>query len=201
MVLSRVVLNPECTRVRRDLADRYEMHSTLMRLVDAGASKPLWRLENSRIAAQPFVLIQTEDHPTLEALQENDDYFVEQGSGSRNNILLRNLQSGDQLNFRVRANPTVTRERKRHGLVRYEDQIDWLHRQMNRGGARVLDVQTSDVLRERMARRRGGKPIVIQGVTFDGVVEVEDAVQFRETVQRGIGHARALGFGLITLAQ
>lgn len=199
MVLSRLVLNLDHPDVRRDLADPYEMHATLMRLAEAGGSKPLWRLEHQRHADAPVVLVQTAHAPDASVLERDEaSYCLD--FGSRPNILLRNLQSGDVLNFRVRANPTVTRLGKRHGLLRTEEQLAWLERQMQRAGVRLLFAQTSDVRRERMGRRRDGHPIVIHGVTFDGALEVEDAEALRNTVLTGIGHARALGFGLITLA-
>lgn len=199
MVLSQIVLNLDHPDARRDLGDPYEMHATLMHLADSGASKPLWRVEHRRHTEAPVVLVQTEQAPDPSTLMRGErPYFLD--FGSRRNVLLRNLEPGDQLNFRVRANPTVTRAGKRHGLLRTEEQLGWLERQLDRAGARLLLAQTSEARRERMGRRRGNQPIVILGVTFDGALEVHDAEALRKAVATGIGHAKALGFGLITLA-
>lgn len=200
MVLSRVVLNLESSAARRDLADAYEMHSTLMRLVDAGASKPLWRLELGRDGQVPEVLIQTEEKPDLNILLSVDErYFLR--ADSRPNRLLANVTIGDRLRFRVRANPTVTRERKRHGLVRQEDQIAWMERQLQRHGARPLGIQANGSQREASKRVRGKAPITLVGVTFEGALEIEDLEGTRGMVIKGVGHGRALGFGLVTLAR
>lgn len=200
MVLSKVVLNLESPFARRDLADAYELHATLMRLVDAGASKPLWRLERKRDVAPPEVLLQTDETPDWSALKDVDEAYFAHAS-SRPNRLVENLRTGDVLNFRVRANPTVKRDGKRHGLVRYEEQVEWMERQLRKHCAAPLRVQPNETRREVMKRRKGGKPIVLVGVTFDGILQVEDADGVRALVADGVGHGRALGFGLVTLAR
>lgn len=200
MVLSKVVLNLSSRYARRDLADPWEMHRTLMRLVDNGASKPLWRLERRRIEAPPELFLQTESEPEWSALKELDDsYFVH--ASSRPNRLLENIRTGDVLNFRVRANPTVKREGKRHGLVRYEEQVEWMERQLAKHGCKPLQVLPNESRREVMKRRKGSRPIVLVGVTFDGAIGVEEAAGVRRLVEAGVGHGRALGFGLVTLAR
>src|SRR5690606_37796715 len=68
VVLSRLVMNLGSSAARRDLANAYEMHSTLMRLVDAGAGRPLWRLELGRDGRPPELLIQTDVEPDFGAL-------------------------------------------------------------------------------------------------------------------------------------
>lgn len=201
MVLSRAVLNLADPVARRDLANPYEMHSTLMRLVDAGSSRPLWRLETSRDPnAPPFVLIQTEQPPDGEALRGASDTYLRKFS-SRENRLLDNLKAGDVLNFRLRANPTVTRERKRHGLERTDDQLAWLERQMEGAGTRLLGAQAGHVGKLNIARRGSERRIVLMGVTFDGQLEVCKPEKLRTAVTSGIGPGKALGFGLLTLAR
>lgn len=200
MVLSRMVLNPDCSAVRRDLADKYELHSTLMRLVDEGASKPLWRLETGRNTQNPTLLIQTESEPDPSGIRTAaEDYYLE--FGSRSNVLFRNLQDGDEFNFRLRANPTVTREGKRHGLVQESDQINWLSKQLQKAGSQLMYAHTSEVSRERLKRQRGRPPITLLGVTFDGVLKVTDSGNLTSSIKHGFGHAKAFGFGLLTLAQ
>lgn len=200
MVLSRIVLNLDVPAARRDLADAYELHSTLMRLVDGGATKPLWRLERWRNSRPAEVLVQTDDEPNWNVLKAVDEAYASEVESKRNR-LFENLRSGDRLRFRVRANPTVKREKRRHGLVRFEEQVAWMERQLAKSGATPLEIVPNESRREVHKRRRGGKPITLVGVTFDGVISVEDAERVRELVRTGVGHARALGFGLVTLAR
>lgn len=200
MVLTRMVLNLESGMARRDLANAYQMHSTLMRLVDSGAGKPLWRLERPPREGPPVVLIQTEAAPPRTALQEVDEkYFI--SFESRENRLLVNLAKGDLLRFRVRANPTVTREGKRHGLVRHDEQVNWIERQLLTNGSALKEVKVLDSGREVFRRRREGAPITLVGTTYEGALQVDDPELLRTAVSRGIGHGRSFGFGLITLGR
>lgn len=200
MILSRLTLNLESRAVRRDIADPYQMHSTFMRLVDSGAPRPLWRLDRYQVGHPPIVLLQTESVPEVGAFDEYDpDYLLEHES--RANRLLQNLEIGDQLQFRVRANPTITRDGKRHGLVRFEEQVGWLERQLNASGALAATIVPSEPRRDVFRKRAGGRPIVLFGVTFDGILEVTDPALLRAVVKRGVGHGRSFGLGLITLAR
>lgn len=201
MVLSRVVLNLEDAQVRRDLADPYEMHATLMRLVDGGVARPLWRLEVERSGTRAqAILVQTDAPPDPDRLRERSDtYFVH--FESRPHRLLDDLRVGELLRFRLRANPTVTRDRKRHGLVRESDQLAWLERILTDRGAEDVLAIVRESARHVMRRRRGGAPIVVHGATFDGVLRVANADELREAIRHGLGHAKALGFGLLTVGR
>lgn len=201
MVLSRLELNLEDASARRDLTNPYEMHSTLMRMLEGSATRPLWRLEQQRDATRTAaVLIQSEDVPDSEALRAYaPNYFRK--FDSKDNQLLENLSNGQILNFRLRANPTVTREGKRHGLDDVGEQLEWLERQVTRAGGELLSAETSLAGKLKMARRAQSTPIVILGVTFDGQLRVLDDNLLKSAVRTGIGPGKALGFGLLTLAR
>lgn len=200
MILSRMVLNLNAANARRDLADPYEMHSTLMRLAESAGCKPLWRLHTGRAGEPPVVLIQTQASPDPAAIPIGDaPYYV--SLESHHNHLLEAIKQGDRLHFRVHSNPTVTRGGKRHGLVQAEEQLAWLARQLNRAGAVLEAAVASQASRSAMKRRGQGAPIILTGVTFDGLLAVRDPDALRDAVRRGIGHGRAFGFGLITLAR
>jgi CRISPR system Cascade subunit CasE len=199
MVLSKLTLDLNDVQARHDLSDPYEMHATLMRFADAGASRPLWRLETPRSEA-PFILIQTGTEPDPTQLRARGaKYFA--SFESRPHRLLGDIAVGDTLRFRIRANPTVTREGKRHGLLREEQQLAWIDRVLSARGTTDIFAVVSESTRQVMRRRRGRRPIIIHGVTFDGVLLVEDPQALRTAVREGIGHAKALGFGLLTVAR
>lgn len=200
MVLSRIVLNLESHAARRDLADAYQMHSTLMRLVDGGGGRPLWRLETGKGGRPPFLLVQTETTPVPELLSPDDDeYFM--SFESKQNQLVRSLQEGDGVRFRLRANPTVTRAGKRHGLLREEEQREWIDRQLGRSGLKSHGVRILGAQREQFWRRRGKSPVTLLGVTFDGYCSVTDPAAVENAVRVGIGHGKSFGFGLLTLGR
>lgn len=200
MMMTQMRLNFDSQQVRRDIGDPYEMHRTMQRLVDGHDARPLWRLDYDSAGNSATVLLQTKETPNPRAFEALDeDYLL--SFESRPNQLLENIDAGDALHFRVWANPTVTREGKRHGLVRYEEQIAWIERTFQRHGTSVPGVRAGAIRRVVAGRRRASRPIVVMGVMFDGRLTVHDANAFRAAVIQGIGPAKSLGFGLVTLAR
>lgn len=200
MMLTQMKLNVLSAQVRRDMADPYEMHRTIQRLTDGQERRPLWRLEHDGSGQHPVVLLQTEAAPDRRLLDEFDSHYL-LDFGTRENRLLANISAEDVLNFRLHANPTVTRLGKRHGLVEHDDQVAWIARVLDRHGAALHGVRIGASRRMVSGRRRGSKPMIVTGVTFDGQLGVLDADSLRELVSNGIGHAKALGLGLMTLAR
>jgi len=134
--------------------------------------------------------------------------------------------SHDRYAFQLRANPTkkvadpgrpkvvgsdgrINRNKnaRRVALLRREDLVAWLQRKAEAGGFRI----DPDTLRTHPARKeffwkpRNGEnakamPGVVQGIEFRGVLEVADRERFLQTLHRGVGSAKAFGFGLLVLA-
>lgn len=205
MYLSKLTLDPRHAQARRDLADPYEMHRTLARAYAPDADTPpprfLWRLER-RVDDQPssVVLVQSA-HPAnwfkLEALPG----YAEAILADKPVDLEQLIQPAKRYRFRLLANPTVTREGKRLGLMREEEQLDWLTRQGERNGFAVLGRMraASELLRVRQGRT--GNRITVQTALFEGVLEVVNDQALRVSLLNGFGHAKALGLGLLSLAK
>ncbi len=161
------------------------------------------------------------------------------------------IVDGQRLGFRLRANPTkrlslqrpddpdhwdgptdalLTRHRvagkgtgPRVALLREAEQIDWLVRQGERHGFRLLprertwtpgvpngDAPAEDApepgplyavrtAKQTMNGRRGKAALTHLAVTFDGELAVTDADRFRAALRDGIGPAKAYGFGLLSV--
>lgn len=109
------------------------------------------------------------------------------------------LQHGAHYRFRLFANPTVTRNGKRYGLVSGDAQLDWLARQGERLGFSVEAalVTGSDVLNSRKA----GSRISLQRACFEGVLRVMNVDVLAGALQAGIGPGKAFGCGLLTVAR
>lgn len=111
---------------------------------------------------------------------------------------------------------------KRVGLLREEDQISWLvrkgqEREIDKpGGFELLtqhalpsNTEAHDVplVRVRQEGKQGGRKrgngrshtTTHLSVLFDGILRITDADNFRETLTRGIGSAKAYGFGLLSI--
>jgi CRISPR system Cascade subunit CasE len=79
-------------------------------------------------------------------------------------------------------------------------QLEWLKRQGVRHGfaVKVGVVSASDLLE---SNRKPGSSITVQQVCFDGVLEVQGPSSVQNALLDGIGHAKAFGCGLLSLAR
>jgi CRISPR system Cascade subunit CasE len=207
MYVTRLRLNPRHPQARRDLSSAYEMHRSLSRaFVDSAKAQPhrfLWRLESTTpgSATDEFarVLIQSSRSGQWEALSDRADYL--HATPQEKKVDLDTLLvPGRSCIFRLVCNPTVTRDGKRLGLMREEEQLAWLQRQAEKHGFEVGGARVSRS--ERMSWRQGrdGHRITVQVVQFDGLLEVRDAALVADVLCAGLGHAKALGLGMLSLA-
>ena len=120
------------------------------------------------------------------------------------------------LRFRLVANPTRKIDtksgpdgRRSNGSrvpVKYDLLPSWLSRQGERGGFSLADEACTYLpgyvfwrkpTRDEEKEVKGAR---LFSVRFDGPLRVTDADTFRETLVRGIGPAKAFGFGLLSVA-
>lgn len=205
MFLSKITLDARHPQARKDLSSAYDMHRTLSRVFAPDDTTPparfLWRQEDARSwdQSQVDVLVQATLRGNWAALQQWPEYVAQLQSDKA--VDLQSLvRHGAQYRFRLRANPTVTRVGKRYGLQSEADQHAWVIRQGQRVGFEVLACERSgnDTLSTRQPR--SGGVITVQAVTFDGVLGVTDDAALRAAVVAGVGHAKSLGLGLLSLA-
>ncbi|KSR45927.1 MULTISPECIES: type I-E CRISPR-associated protein Cas6/Cse3/CasE [Pseudomonas aeruginosa group] len=203
MYLTRLILDPRSAQARRDLGDAYEMHRTLARVFASDAQTPpprfLWRLETSGNAwATPTLLVQAAEAGDWSVLQALPGYLL--GEPQSKSLVLRHwLETDACYRFRLFANPTVTRQGKRYGLVGEEQQLAWLARQGERHGFTVEAalVTSSDVL----GSRKGAARISVLRSAFEGRLRVCRPESFAQALAAGIGPAKAFGCGLLSLAR
>jgi CRISPR system Cascade subunit CasE len=203
MYLTRLTLDPRCAQARRDLADAYDMHRTLSRAFVMGndelPTRFLWRLErDTNPWTHPTVLVQARHAGEWDSLQSLPGYL--QKSAEHKTVELDRLVQAGTYRFRLMANPTVTRQGKRYGLLDEVAQLEWLKRQGVRHGfgVKASVVSASDLLE---SKRKPGGSITVQQVCFDGVLEVQEPSSVRNALLDGIGHAKAFGCGLLSLAR
>lgn len=203
MYLSELRLDPAFTAARRDLADPYQMHRTLARVYAPNDDTPpprfLWRLESGGpLGGHGVVLVQAAMPGRWEALTDLGGY-VSSLQADKAVDTGRFVQPGRRYYFRLLANPVVTRQGRRLGLHRQEEQLQWLERQGQRLG---FDVAGADISgRERIVMRKAGgdRPNVKDAVLFDGELIARDAEALRAALVDGVGHGKAFGMGLLSL--
>lgn len=202
MYLTRLQLDHRNALARRDLADPYDMHRTLVRAFvrDSAQAPPriLWRAEPGSAWSAPIVLVQSLAPADWTALGAMPGYL--QAPAETKMLQPASLlQHEGRYRFRLFANPTVSRAGKRYGLVSDDAQLAWLSRQGQRLGFAVEAalVTASDVLKSR----KGGMPICLQRTGFEGVLKVVDVDAMAQALQTGIGPGKAFGCGLLSLAR
>jgi CRISPR system Cascade subunit CasE len=220
MLLHRIYLDPRCCEARRDLSDPYQLHSTLCRAFSTPEQKCpentfLWRLEPESDSSDcPRILIQSRTTPDWKAIGI-DGWLAEADApiDLMERLKLDEVKVGQRFRFRLRANPCVTRNGKRQGLLRLEDQEQWLIRKGTNHGfdlprSASFDLSESSPVRcdvrvshEQMlsGKQHSGNGIRIFSVLFDGVLTVADPATFISAVGFGIGHGKAMGLGLLSV--
>ena len=221
MFLHRMHLNLRCPGVRRDLADPYQLHSTLCRIFSPPGGKcpegeVLWRMEpETDSAGLPLILVQSRTSRECSSTGLQDwPARVDPPVDLMGRLRLSVLEPGRRFRFRLRANPTVTREGKRLGLLRLEEQEAWIARKGRQHGFSVprltsfhlpessgerIDVRVSQ---ERMlsGRQHTGNRIRVYSVLYDGILTVTEPGRFVEALRTGIGHGKVMGLGLLSIA-
>jgi CRISPR system Cascade subunit CasE len=205
MYLTRLVLNPRSRRAQSESADLYQLHRTIMNAFPASLpddERVLFRLETDRQSGAFVVLVQSQYEPDGGWLATSpSDYLL---PISEPNPWVKSFDpifdAGQHLVFRLRANPTLKRQGKRLGLLREEDQIAWLQRKAQTGGFEVLSVRTQKLgFIQGWTRQR--QRLSLFATQYDGVLRVTDPQAFARSLALGIGSAKGLGFGLLSVAR
>ena len=198
LYLSRLCFNPRTRDARATLADAYATHNLIMQAWAAHEPRVLYRIEDSDLLTPAIpVLVQSHTAPTwshvpaalLTALPE-----------VRRIAPLPRLRHGEVLAFRLRANTVVTRNGKRYGLVREDEQLEWLQRKGARHGFEVLAALVRNLGLLTGKHPESTRPVKFTGAQFDGHLRVTDAGQLQQALTCGIGHGKGFGLGLLSLA-
>lgn len=223
MYLSRLILNPRSRQVQHELADPYELHRTVCKAFpnanykDNESSGILFRVDLHPRTRIPTLLVQSRQHPSWDFLSaEKKDYLLgandlplDLENPSFKEMDLK-LIDGQVLAFRLRANPTVKKDRegkaqgRRVGLIHEVDQQKWLERKLESAGAALVNV---NIVNEQFTHgklfieKEKEKRMKFISVQFDGTLKVNDKDKFIQTIFAGFGSAKGLGFGLLSLAR
>lgn len=220
MFLQRIHLNLRCREARRDLADPYQLHSTLCRAFSPPDKKCLegeflWRIEPETDSLGPRILVQSRAKPDWAGMSGHG--WLSKADPSIDlieRLNLDSLKSGQRFRFRLRANPCVKRNGKRLGLLHLEEQEGWIERKGLQHGFSLSQPRSFDFLkslRERIdvrvsqeqmlgGKQHTGNAIRIYSVLYDGFLSVTQVEKFRDALRTGIGHGKAMGLGLLSVA-
>lgn len=224
--LSKLILNPRSRQVQHELADPYEMHRTVTRAFSGGtfrinrqenmAAGVLFRVDIHPHTGIPILLVQSHSKPDWSFLFTNrKDYLIEKTEllqDTENPAVKQvdlHFRTGQALAFRMRANPTVKKDRegkkqgRREGLVSEEEQLVWLKRKIEGAGGLLVTAQVTNKTKlcgKLFNEKDDDQRMHFISAQFDGILQVIDPELLLRTVSTGIGPAKAFGFGLLSLA-
>lgn len=201
MYLSEIVLNPLDRRTMRILSDAYRLHKFMMAGFsnEGKPSRILFRQEPEVKGNILRLLVQSNQRPMWPQMDEYKKIILKVQSKE----FTPQFRKGAIYRFRLRANPVVTREGKRYGLIREEALIDWLKKKEGQSGANFVSVRAIDEGYITGVKRTGERSdhVRIKTARFEGVLKITEPVNFIKVLTGGIGPAKAFGCGLLSLAR
>ncbi len=177
--------------IRFGVVDNYHWHKKIWELFPEmrdEAREFLYRLDSRR------------DGVKLLLLSSSTPTFPDWGEW-RSKVIDGAFLEHAQYQFQCRVNPTFRRksDRRRIGLTREPEIVSWFERKAAAGGFEVAH-QTLDVAAPRIETfsRKGvlGRHIAVD---LCGHLEVTDRKKFIANFTKGVGPAKAFGFGLMML--
>ncbi|WP_412538630.1 type I-E CRISPR-associated protein Cas6/Cse3/CasE [Longispora sp. K20-0274] len=219
MYLSRFRFNTARRGARQLLSTPQAMHAAVL----SGFADPtghtrdgqrtLWRVDQAD--HDTLLYIVSPGQPDLTHLEEQAGWPSTPTWVTRPYAgLLNSLSAGQAWAFRLTANPVrdgrpkdPTVPTQRFGHVTVAQQTQWLLDRTERCGFTISknadgvpDVIVHARTQRAFTRRAGQSPVTLATATYDGILEVIDADALRHTMIAGLGHAKAYGCGLLTLA-
>lgn len=212
MYLSQLLLDGLDRHAAKLLADPYKLHAAIMTgFAPREAGQPsdervLFRQEPPTGSAWIQVIVQSVAAPDWQALHER---YRGAARAQFKDVTLE-PRPGQTLRFRLRANPTVCRDAKRHALVGEAAQREWLERRAEKCGFLtrnyvVVDEGFSRGHKKSKEPEDGGeaarqRAIGFRAVRYEGSLQVVEPATLLAAVRAGIGPAKGLGCGLLSLA-
>jgi CRISPR system Cascade subunit CasE len=188
------------TAARLGLRDVYDWHQLVWRAFpgqDGQQRDFLTRLDRHERERRLRLLIVSPRLPT----RPTDWSVVEEDWQTRE--ITASFLAHRHYRFQLRANPTKRENatKKRLPLRSAEEQLVWLARKAEQSGFAVVENELHVVPegREWFQVEKRGHSGFHHAVNFEGILAVRDRTLFEVAFVRGIGSAKAFGFGLLAL--
>lgn len=200
MFLSQLSLDRMHPGTMQLLTDIYSLHQAVMSGFTGydGKARVLFRVEPEIKDERICILVQSPVPPSWKQLGQSNRGLLH--AASKEFPLA--MRVGQELRFRLRANPTVKRNGRRYGLIREAALKAWLRNKEEKIGARFGSVLILDEGYAHGWRKVHGKrhKVNVKVCRYEGQVRITDRERFFAAVSEGIGPAKAFGCGLLSLA-
>ncbi len=203
MYLSRVEIDTKKTKTLQALSSPEILHGIVESCFSGDKQRNLWRIDtlNGRL----YLLLLSREIPDFTTLMQQIGVPGTQCESRSYEPLLNRIEAGSIWRFRLTANPVMSvpdsqgKRGKLRAITPAASQREWMIRQGKQHGFLVAPGQFDVVRSEWLKFRNKGRNLSIFCSTFEGILTVTDADQFREALTDGIGRAKSYGMGLITV--
>lgn len=209
---TRIYLNPRKRGGRKLLGNPEAMHAAVRAAfppdINTSEARVLWRTDS--VGDEHILYIVGPEKPDAMHIVEQAGWETRPPQSADYRRLQNSLALGQQWSFGLVANPVSARAGARGtrgklvAHVTAEQQLAWLTDRATTGGFRLLgDAAVTE--RQRLSFNKGKGPntrrVTVTTARFSGTLEVTNVDALRNTLNQGIGRARAYGCGLLTLAR
>ena len=159
-----------------------------------------WKQEINKSVPHPrFRLYEEEETTRVLLFSPGIPQKLPWGNWGVNNRVPGNYHDYDRYIFSLRANTTFKEYKKGGNGPRHptKDIQKWIERKAKLHGFKIVNFEMIPL--GKQISYKGRKPITHYAVDFDGVLEVTDRAKFKLAALKGIGPAKAFGFGLLLL--
>ena len=204
MYMTCVAIDRHNPSARQALADCCDMHKNIMRLYSSSensvarcAGKILYRIVEQQ---NEIMLYLTSTHlPDMRQTAWIKSHTVRQCDLQP---LVNRFAPGQSFSFDLLTHPSKKEMRTganshRVFLRTARERADWLQRQGEKGGFRIVSLQEGAPFDLRGKRPTGN--ICLRAVRMMGRLEITDTARFAQAYQSGIGPEKAYGMGMLTL--
>ena len=154
-----------------------------------------------------YLLLLSEDAPELSGVVEQFGTGAAAETRSYDPLLQR-VEPGSCWQFRLTANPTKSCKDPQnpaargtvdaHCTTQYQKQ--WLLEHAAKHGFALREEEfTVTRVQWQHFAKHGTRPVTLLAVTYEGILQVTDAEQFRALLCQGMGRGKAYGLGLMTV--
>jgi len=217
MFLSRIALDLQRRDTVRALASPHIFHgaveSSLLGSGNEKRERSLWRVDH--LGGLSYLLILSQERPSLNNIAKQFGAAHKEPPWETKCYLtlLDGLQAGQNVRFRLRANPVRSSSAEKHETtgrgkvfahVTLEQQKGWLLSRAEAHGF-MLSETSFDVVHTEWKKFRkkmgAGQEVALRIADFEGRLTVVNAELFRNTLTLGLGRAKSYGCGLLTVAR
>jgi len=161
----------------------------------------LFRVEQEKTGVGAAILMLSQKEPVADIgsveIKAVRDYSLKLSEGQRFRFLLKANPVKTIKDEKGRKNTKGEIKKCRVPLIKEEEQQQWLNRHL--GDVVVLEeLQLTPCI--PLYFRKGRLAGKIVPVRFEGVLRVVDPLAFKKLIARGVGPAKALGCGMLSLA-